>query len=115
MAFCQSAFLPNQENFMLPTQIDATHTDSQSLLKNAKDMVRAATSATADKADALLAQGSGMLKSATGKAVELEKAAIQGGKSIAGSTDEYVRDNPWKAVGIAAGAAALVAAVVARR
>ena len=98
---------------MLPSQTDATHPDSQFLIKGAQDLVREATSATADKADALLAQGSSMLKAATDRVIDMQRTAIQNGKKIAGSTDEYVRENPWKALGITAGAAALVAALVA--
>jgi len=36
-------------------------------------------------------------------------------KVAAKATDEYVHDNPWKSIGIAAGVGLLVGAIIGRR
>jgi ElaB/YqjD/DUF883 family membrane-anchored ribosome-binding protein len=46
---------------------------------------------------------------------ELEESARERAGEAAGEADRYVRDNPWQAVGIAAGVAFLLGVIVTRR
>lgn len=46
---------------------------------------------------------------------ELEDEVIAKGRAAAKATDVYVHDNPWKAVGIAAGAGLLIGLLIGRR
>ena len=50
------------------------------------------------------------VKLADAEAVMLDKT-----KQAARATDEYVHENPWKAVGIAAGVGFLVGLLISRR
>ncbi|CAN5123257.1 hypothetical protein BH11PSE11_BH11PSE11_24230 [soil metagenome] len=100
---------------MLTSKIETTQAEAKNMLQGAQDLAREATSAASEKADELLGKGSNILKTAADKAMNMQAVAVKQGKKIAGSTDEYVRDNPWKSVGIAAGAAVLLGAVIARR
>ena len=100
---------------MLSSKIETVHTDMRTLVKDAQDLFREATSATGEKAEALRAKGMSMLDAATAKAQDMQAAAIETGKEIAESADDYVRENPWQAVAIAAGAGLLIGVLIARR
>ncbi|MCY1562336.1 hypothetical protein D9M68_997110 [compost metagenome] len=49
------------------------------------------------------------------KAQEVQAVALEKGKVAAQSTDEFVHQNPWKAVAIAAGVGMLIGMLVARK
>jgi ElaB/YqjD/DUF883 family membrane-anchored ribosome-binding protein len=49
------------------------------------------------------------------KAQELQAVAVEKGKEVAQTTDEFVHENPWKAVAISAGVGLLVGLLVSRR
>ena len=55
------------------------------------------------------------LEQAKAKLVELEDQAVERTKAAAHATDAYVHENPWKAVGIAAGTGFLFGLLMARR
>jgi len=54
------------------------------------------------------------LVSAKARLAVAEEAVVENAKLAAKATDEYVHDNPWKAVGIAAGAGLLVGMLISR-
>ena len=47
--------------------------------------------------------------------IAAQGAAIDKAKAAAKATDEYVHENPWKSVGVAAGLGLLVGMLIARR
>jgi ElaB/YqjD/DUF883 family membrane-anchored ribosome-binding protein len=47
--------------------------------------------------------------------MELEKTAVRRARELASEGDEYVHDNPWTAVGVAAGVGVLLGVLVSRR
>ena len=49
------------------------------------------------------------------KLAEAEEILIDNGKQAARVTDEYVHDNPWSAVGIAAGIGFMIGLLIGRR
>ena len=49
------------------------------------------------------------------KLAEAEAVMIEKSKQAARATDEYVHENPWKAVGIAAGVGLVVGLLIGRR
>ena len=55
------------------------------------------------------------LTAAKSKLQELEAAVVQKTKAAARVTDDYVHENPWKAVGVAAGVGFLLGLLVNRR
>ena len=92
-----------------------TRSDIKGLLMDAQDLFRDATSATGSKADELRSKGLTLLDAAIEKAQDAQTAAVTTSKEIAQSAGEYVRENPWKAVAIVAGAALLASLLVKRR
>lgn len=99
---------------MLETTIK-TRSDLKSLLMDAQDMFRDATSATGSKAEELRSKGLSLLDAAVEKAQDAQTAAVSTSKEIAQSAGDYVRENPWKAVAIVASAALVASLLVKRR
>jgi ElaB/YqjD/DUF883 family membrane-anchored ribosome-binding protein len=100
---------------MMQTNVKTARTDMKTLVKDAQELFRQATSATGERADVLRTQGLNLLDSALGKAQEVQAAAVQTGKEVAETTDTYVQENPWKAVGISAGVGVIIGMLIARK
>jgi ElaB/YqjD/DUF883 family membrane-anchored ribosome-binding protein len=103
-----------EEDAMLETRIK-TRSDLKGLLMDAQDLFRDATTVTGSKADELRNRGLSLLDVAIEKAQDAQSAAVSSSKEIAQSAGEYVRENPWKAVAIVAGAALLASLLAKRR
>ena len=100
---------------MLASNVKTVRNDMKTLMKDAQDLFREATSATGEKADELRAKGLGMLETAMTKAQEVQTAALETGKEMAESADDFVKENPWKAVAISAGVGLLVGMLISRK
>lgn len=100
---------------MLTSNIKTVRNDMKTLVKDAQDLFREAGLATGEKAEELRAKGLAMLDSAMEKAHEIQAVAVEKGKVAAQSTDEFVHEHPWKAVGIAAGVGLLVGLLISRK
>ena len=100
---------------MQATRLKTVRNDMKSLVREAQDLFREATSVTGDKAEELRAMGLNLLDAAVAKAQEVQAVAVEAGKEAAESADEFVKENPWQAVGIAAGVGLLVGVLIARK
>ena len=100
---------------MLTSNIKTVRNDMKTLVKDAQDLLREASLATGEKADELRAKGLALLELATEKAHEVQALAVEKGKVAAQTTDEFVHEHPWKAVGIAAGVGLVVGLLISRR
>jgi ElaB/YqjD/DUF883 family membrane-anchored ribosome-binding protein len=92
---------------------DRATKEIKSLISDAQDMFNSATSASSDKASALRAEGMRMLENALSAARDMQSSAMETGKELASTADDYVRENPWTTVAISAGVALLLGAVLA--
>jgi ElaB/YqjD/DUF883 family membrane-anchored ribosome-binding protein len=100
---------------MLTNNIKTVRTDMRTLVRDAQELFREASLATGEKAEELRSRGLVLLDAAMEKAQEVQSVAVERGKVAAQSTDEYVRANPWQAVGVAAGAGLLLGMLMSRR
>ena len=82
--------------------------DFNEVVADAEQLLKAVASAGGDKAQALRADVEVSLQAARERLAVLQREAIARTKAVAQSTDAYVRENPWRAVGIAAGVATAV-------
>ena len=85
------------------------------VLAEAEEMLKRASVETGDKARDLRSQVETQLLRAKLKLQEIEGETIDRAKVAARATDEYVRGNPWQAVGIAAAVGLLVGLLMNRR
>lgn len=100
---------------MQTSNIKTVRNDMRTLIKEAQDLFREATYTTGDKADDLRARGLALLDTAMERAHEVQAIALEKGKVAAQSTDDFVRERPWQAVGVAAGAGLLIGLLLSRR
>lgn len=100
---------------MTTTSFKTVRHDFKTLVRDAQDLFREATTNTGDRADELRTRGLDMLDVALGKAQELQAQAVETGKEIADTADDFVQQNPWKAVAISAGVGLLVGMLLARK
>ena len=56
-----------------------------------------------------------MLKIAQVRLADAEALVVDKTRAAARATDEYVKENPWQAVGVAAGIGFLIGVIVSRR
>lgn len=89
--------------------------DFSAMLTEAEDLLRRAGNETGERAKDLRAQVEAKLLSAKLRLQELEGDAIDSAKAAARYTDDYVHDNPWRAVAVAGVAGFLVGLLFSRR
>ncbi|GAA4020152.1 DUF883 family protein [Actimicrobium antarcticum] len=100
---------------MLTSHLKTGRTDMKTLVKDAQDLFREATSATGVKADELRTRGMELLEAAAGKAHDVQAAAVETSKEIATTADDYVHENPWRAVAVSATVGVLIGMLIARK
>ena len=100
---------------MLENNLKTVRTDLRSLLRDAQDLFREATSSTGMKADELRERGLELLDTALVKAQDLQSVALDTSKEVVDTADSYVKDNPWRAVAISAGVGVLLGMMIGRR
>ena len=89
--------------------------DVAAVLAEAEEMLKRATLETGDKARDLRSQVETQLLRAKLKLQEIEGEAIDHAKAAARATDDYVHDNPWQSIGVAAAVGFLVGLMMNRR
>jgi len=89
--------------------------DLKLVVSDAEELLRATASQAGEKAAAARERIQASLASAKVKLVDAERAAMERAKEAAKATDEYVQDNPWRAVGIAAAAGFVLGLLIGRR
>lgn len=92
-----------------------TRSDIRSMVEDAQQLFREAAVSTGEKAEDLRNKGLELLDSAVSKAQDVQAAAIEAGKEIAATTDDYVQENPWRAIAISASIGLLVGLVISRK
>jgi ElaB/YqjD/DUF883 family membrane-anchored ribosome-binding protein len=89
--------------------------DFSAVLAEAEEMLKRASAETGDKARDLRSQVETKLLRAKLRLQELEGEAVDRAKAAARATDDYVHDNPWQAIGIAAAVGLAVGLLLNRR
>ncbi|HJU24823.1 MAG TPA: DUF883 family protein [Casimicrobiaceae bacterium] len=89
--------------------------DFSAMLTEAEELLRRAGNETGERAKDLRAQVEAKLLAAKLRLQELEGEAVDRAKIAARATDDYVHDNPWYAIGIAAAAGFAIGLLMNRR
>jgi ElaB/YqjD/DUF883 family membrane-anchored ribosome-binding protein len=90
-------------------------TDLKLVVTDAEELLRLTANQAGDKAAELRARVQDHLVSAKQKLADADAALRDNAKAMARATDDYVRDNPWRAVGVAAGVGLIVGLLIGRR
>ena len=88
--------------------------DLRAVVADAEELLKATADQTGDRIAAARGKAEESLKAAKVRLDEQEAALMAKTKAAAKATEDYVRDNPWKAMGIAA-VAGLVLGILAKR
>ncbi|GAA5233861.1 DUF883 domain-containing protein [Verticiella sediminum] len=90
-------------------------TDVKSSLHHVEDLLREAAASTGDKAVELRDNAMVALKRLSETLVDMQDSLREHGKAAARATDDYVHENPWRSLGVAAAVGFLVGVLISRR
>jgi ElaB/YqjD/DUF883 family membrane-anchored ribosome-binding protein len=89
--------------------------DLKTVVEDAEALLKATSTLTGEKIQEVRARAEESLRQARVRLSEIEEEALRRAREVAQATDEYVRENPWQSVGIAAGIGFVVGLLLARR
>lgn len=89
--------------------------DMKVVVSDAEEILRATAGVAGEKMLDLRERIGERLRDAKLRIADAEAALVDKTKAAARATDDYVNDNPWRAVGIAAGVGLLVGLLIGRR
>ncbi len=89
--------------------------DLRLVIADAEELLHIATSQTGDKVAELRARMGENLRAARAKLADADAAIRDKAREAARATDDYVHENPWRSIGIAAGAGLVVGLLIGRR
>ena len=89
--------------------------DFNLVVADTEELLKSAALTGGDKANAWRAQVEQNLKIAKEKMIQMERTAVEKTKAAARATDGYVHENPWQAIGIAAGVGFLLGLLLSRK
>lgn len=89
--------------------------DLKLVVADAEELLRATASQAGEKVSAARERIQASLATAKVKLSDAERVVVDKTKDAAKATDEYVRENPWQAVGIAAAAGLVLGVLISRR
>ena len=88
--------------------------DLRVVVADAEELLRATAGHAGEKVSAVRERIQENLAAAKVRLAAAQDAVVAGTKQAAKVTDEYVHENPWKAVGIAAGAGLIIGMLISR-
>jgi ElaB/YqjD/DUF883 family membrane-anchored ribosome-binding protein len=89
--------------------------DLRVVVRDTEELLRATASQTGEKAEEARRRVTAALDGARVRLQEAQASAAQMGDEAIKATEQYVRENPWQAVGIAAGVGLVLGALLSRR
>lgn len=95
-------------------QADQIGRDVQNVVSEAQELLKTVKDEGASKLDDVRAKVSSQYDAAREKLGDIQTTVTDGARVAVTSTDAYVRSNPWRAVGIAAAAGAIIGYLASR-
>jgi ElaB/YqjD/DUF883 family membrane-anchored ribosome-binding protein len=102
-------------NSKLNSSYLAVTQDFNQLVKDAQMLFEEATTLTGEKANEAIKRGMELLDIASKKLHEAQNSVIDSAKQASDCTETYVKENPWRAIGAAAGVGLLIGVILGRR
>jgi ElaB/YqjD/DUF883 family membrane-anchored ribosome-binding protein len=102
----------------IPTQTgarDQLMADLKNVIQDAEAWLRHGGSLTGEELKAAKAKFERTIINAKDDLIRLEEAVVEKTKAAAKATDEYVQENPWKAVGLGAAFGVVVGLLISRK
>lgn len=102
---------------MQPTQTstDQLMRDLRAVVSDTEELLKATASDVSEQAANARARAEESLRNARARISEAQQDFVARAQAAAQATDQYVHDNPWPAVGAAAGLGFVIGLLVSRR
>jgi len=100
---------------MTAAQKDKLMGDLKVVIADAEDLLRITADQAGEGAADLRSRVQARMNQAKVELLHLQEAAVAKVKAAGHATDEFVHENPWKSIGIAAGVGLVVGLLVGRR
>lgn len=97
------------------TPSEKLYEDLRTVVEDAEALLHATASQTGERIEQIRERARESLNQARSRLVDAEGEALEQVRAAADSTEEYVRANPWQAVGVAAGVGLLLGLLISRR
>lgn len=97
------------------TQTEKLMTDLRQVVANAEELLRATAGQAGDGAAEVRSKVEASLARARDGLADVQDAALAKARAAGLQADDYVHDNPWRSIGIAAGLALMVGVLIGRR
>lgn len=88
--------------------------DLRVVVADAEELLRATAGQAGDKVTSARERIQESLVSARERLASAEQAMVEKTRQAAKATDEYVHENPWKSIGVAAGAGLIIGMLISR-
>ena len=89
--------------------------DFRAMIADGEDLLKAAATVSGEGFAAARTKFEGKLRSAKAALADASQPVLDRTRESAAAADDYVRGNPWTAVGVAVAAGALIGFLAARR
>ena len=89
--------------------------DLTTLIRDAESLLKATAAETGGKVAEVRARAEESVRQARARLAGMEEEALERVRAAAGEADQYVRGNPWQAVGIAAAVGLVLGLLITRR
>jgi ElaB/YqjD/DUF883 family membrane-anchored ribosome-binding protein len=94
---------------------DKLVSDLKVVIADTEELLRATTGVAGDKVGELRERLVIRLRDAKERVIDMEHAVVDKTKAAARATDDFVHDEPWKAVGVAAALGLALGVLIGRR
>lgn len=89
--------------------------DLKTVMQDAEALLKATQTLTGEKIQEVRARAEESLRQAKTRLSQVEEEAMRRAREVAEAADEYVHENPWQSVGIAAGVGLVLGLLIGRR
>ena len=102
-------------NTSVNTSKDKLVEDLRMVVADAEELLKATANQTGERIAAARARAGESLQVAKARLDDAQAMVVERTKVAARATDDYVHDNPWQAIGIAATVGLILGALISRR
>jgi len=89
--------------------------DTRLVIADAEELLRATAGQAGDKIAEIRAKTTDRIAVLKTKLADAEMVLVEKAKQVGHATDDYVHENPWRSVGVAAGIGFIVGLLIGRR
>lgn len=94
---------------------DKLISDLKLVIADSEELLRATAGQAGDKVAEIRTKAADRIASLKTQLSNAEAAVVEKAKQVGRATDDYVHDNPWRSIGVAAGVGFIVGLLIGRR